>query len=162
MPTYPHVTLACVDCKLVGSVPASDSTWQLPRQCRGPCYDSDETNLDQTWAMEKYVTYYGLICPRMKTNTVKIWSNKVNIWKEGECFEKRVTKIRHFTVATLSSPLPLCRHHRHFVVTVATLLSLLPLCLHCVNFVVTGNGKIGDLSWTDLQKYEDEYGHNTV
>ena len=126
--------LACFDCKRVGSVPASDSMWQLPRQSSGPCYDSDETNLDQTWAMEEYVTYYGLICPRMKTNTVKIWSNKVNIWKEGKCFEKRVTKIRLFTVATLSSQSPLCRHHRHFVVTVTTLSSLSPLCLHCDNF----------------------------
>ena len=80
MPTYPHVTLACFDCKQVGSVPASDSTLQLPRQCRGPCYDSDETNLDQTWAMEKYVTYCGLICPSIKTNTVENWSNKVKIW----------------------------------------------------------------------------------
>ena len=30
MPTYPHVTHACFDCKRVGSVPASDSS--LPRQ----------------------------------------------------------------------------------------------------------------------------------
>ena len=118
------------------------------------------------------MTYYGLICPSMKTNMVKIWSNKVNIrkegnvviFKEGKCFKKRVTKIRLFTVATLSSLSPLCSHHLHFVVTVSTLSSLLPLCLHCDNFVVTGNGKICDLSWTasELQKYEDKDGHNTV
>ena len=73
MPAYPHVTLACFDCKVAGSVlPAS--------RHRGPCFDSDETNLDQTQAMEKYETIYGLICPSTKTNKVKIWSNKVKIW----------------------------------------------------------------------------------
>ena len=57
MPTYPHVTLACFDCKQVGSVPASDSviwspshvtrcsSWSVtdltltiadPRPCPGP------------------------------------------------------------------------------------------------------------------------------
>ena len=30
MPTYPHVTLACFDCKRVGSVPASDSVFLCP------------------------------------------------------------------------------------------------------------------------------------
>ena len=43
-------------------------------------HDSNETNLDQTRAMEKYVAYHGLICPSIKTDMVKIWSNKVKIW----------------------------------------------------------------------------------
>jgi hypothetical protein len=34
MPTHPHVTLACFDCKRVGSVPASNSS--LPRQHLAP------------------------------------------------------------------------------------------------------------------------------
>ena len=130
--------LACFDCKRVGSVPASDSMWQLPRQSSGPCYDSDETNLGQTWAMEKYVTYYGLICPRMKTNTVKIWSNKVNIWKEGRVvFLKRVNVLTKRVTKSDSSLSPLCRHSHHFVITIATLLSQSPLCRHCCHFVCT-------------------------
>ena len=136
MPTYPHVTLACFDCKRVGSVPASDSslprrhlaptqwsncaasglsqwpslrvTWNQvgscsARQWRGPWQFTGRLRLWQaqslplssglhrmsyvvrqcltpTVTVEKCVTYYGLICPSIKTNMVIIWSNKVKIW----------------------------------------------------------------------------------
>ena len=137
MPTYPHVTLACFDCKQVGSVPASDSslprrhlaptqwsnwaasgpgvcvpslrvTWNQVGSCTGsarqwlrpwqfrlrlqqaqsPPLSSGlhhmsyvvRQSLCLTPTVKKHVTYCGLICPSIKTNTVKIWSNKVKIW----------------------------------------------------------------------------------
>ena len=50
---------------------------------------------------------------------------------------KHVTFVRFCLSGTLSSPSPLCRQCRHFVVTVATLSSRSPLCRHSRHFVVT-------------------------
>ena len=143
MPTYPHVTLACFDCKRVGSVPASDSS--LPRQHLVRCFwsvsvGSFESDLKPSrilqcqtvaralavhWQAEtlasteppliiwspshaircrvrqcltptvkKHVTYCGLICPSIKTNTVKMSKNMVKICQKP-C-QKIRTKWREF------------------------------------------------------------------
>ena len=71
MPTYPHVTLGCFDCKQGGSVPASDSSWPRLRSRRhlaptqGPYCTA--SGLSQWASSRVFWNQVGPCCARLVT-----------------------------------------------------------------------------------------------